>query len=208
MFALKRGLLPSSKNVVFKSTLKPKRKYATVKTLNIDWDPIKTKKQLIKGKEVGNQSARNIVFGLMCLTPIITFGLGCWQVQRLKWKNKLIASCEDRLTYKATPLPKSVTREQIPDLEYRKVLITGHFDYSREIFVGPRLHEGQKGYLLVCPFVQSNGAGEILVDRGWIADEKIIPERRNLQHLSCPQGEITIECMLKVPPKKDLFMLE
>ncbi|ODV84996.1 hypothetical protein CANARDRAFT_28726 [[Candida] arabinofermentans NRRL YB-2248] len=182
------------------------RSYATVKTHNIDWDPMKSTKQLTYNVTTdSSKTSRGIVLTLLCLTPIVTFGLGCWQLKRLKWKNQLIASCEDRLTYPAVPLPTNVKPEDIPNLEYRKVLITGHFDYSREIFLGPRLKDDQKGYILLCPFVQSNGSGDILIDRGWILDKKIVPESRNLQHLSCPSGEITIEVLLRVPPTKGMF---
>ncbi|OUM50969.1 hypothetical protein BVG19_g50 [[Candida] boidinii] len=184
------------------------RSYATVKTDNIDWNPMLSSKQLSKeGNQAGGKS-RKVVFVILCLTPVVTFMLGMWQLRRLKWKNKLVAECEDRLTYKSSPLPSTFDPKDLPDFEYRKVSVTGHFDYSREIFVGPRLHDDKKGYLLICPFVQSNGAGDILVERGWIADENIDPEVRNLQHLSCPKGEITLTCLLRAPAKRGTFQME
>lgn len=190
------------------STTQFQRPYASAKTSNIDWNPVRSKKQLSQGIEFDGSTSRKVFFGLLCLAPIITFALGTWQVKRLQWKNKLVAECEDRLTYKPIALPKSVTKDDLPNLEYRKVLVTGHFDYSREAFVGPRLHDNRRGYTLVCPFIQSNGAGEVLIDRGWIAAEKVIPSQRNLQHLSVPKGEITIECVVRVPPKKGIFNID
>lgn len=184
------------------------RRYASVKTANIDWDPVRTSKQLIKGREQTGRYSRRVVFALLCLTPVVTFTLGVWQVRRLQWKNKLIAACEDRLAYKAIPLPTNVTAEDLYDLDYRKVIVTGQFDYSREVFVGPRLHEGRKGYMVVCPFVQSNGAGEVIVDRGWIAAEKVPPSSRRLQHLSMPQGIVSIECVVRLPPNPSSFKAE
>lgn len=184
------------------------RPYASAKTANIDWNPVRSKKQLSQGIELDGKGSSKVFLGLLCLAPLITFALGTWQVKRLKWKNKLVAECEDRLTFKPIPLPKNITKEDLPNLEYRKVLVTGHFDYSREVFVGPRLHDNRRGYMLVCPFVQSNGAGEVLIDRGWIAAEKVIPSQRNLQHLSLPKGEITVECVIRVPPKKGIFNID
>lgn len=193
-----------------RQTLRPttKRCYATIKTPNIDWDPIKSKKQLSESAEVTGKTSRKVFLGLLILAPIITFAMGTWQVKRLKWKNKLIAECEDRLTYKPIPLPRNLTKEDLPDLEYRKVLVTGHFDYSREVYVGPRLHDGKKGYTLVCPFVLKNGGADVLIDRGWISADKVIPQSRNLQHLSCPKGDITIECVVRVAPRKGVFHME
>lgn len=203
MFRILRTLRP-----VKKVTLKKQQRYASAKTANIDWNPIRSKKQLSQGIEFSGKTSSKVFLGLLCLAPIITFALGSWQTKRLKWKNKLIAECEDRLTYKPTPLPKNITKADLPDLEYRKVLVTGHFDYSREVYVGPRLHDGRKGYTLVCPFVQSNGAGDVLIDRGWISCDKVIPSERNLQHLSCPKGEITVECVVRVAPQKGIFNID
>jgi cytochrome oxidase assembly protein ShyY1 len=193
-----------------RGTAKPvvRRNYATVKTPNIDWNPIKSKKQLSQNIELSGTTSRKVFLGLLILAPIITFAMGTWQVKRLKWKNKLVAECEDRLTYKPIPLPKNLTKEDLPDLEYRKVLVTGHFDYNREVYVGPRLHDGKKGYTVVCPFVQKNGGADVLIDRGWISADKVVPASRNLQHLSCPQGEITVECVVRVAPTKGMFHME
>lgn len=198
---------------MLKSLLRPQiahgkrtlREYATVKTPNIDWNPMRTSNQLIKGKELTGKYSRKVVFALLCLTPVVTFALGVWQVRRLQWKNKLIAACEDRLAYKPIPLPTNVTPDDLYDLDYRKVIVTGEFDYSREVFVGPRLQEGHKGYMVVCPFIQSNGAGEVIIDRGWIAAENVPPSSRKLQHLSLPKGIISIECVVRLPPNPTSF---
>lgn len=191
-----------------KTSFQFQRWYASVKTANIDWNPIRTQKQLSQNIEFSGKTSKKVFFGLLCLAPIITFALGSWQVKRLKWKNKLIAECEDRLTYKPIALPKNLTKDDLPNLEYRKVLVTGHFDYSREVFVGPRPHDGRKGYTVVCPFVLSNGSEDVLIDRGWISADKVIPKQRNLQHLSCPKGEITVECVVRVAPQKGALNMD
>ena len=45
---------------------------------------------------------------LVGLIPIFTFGLGTWQVQRLKWKVALIDELEEKLQREAMPLPPHV----------------------------------------------------------------------------------------------------
>lgn len=45
---------------------------------------------------------------LLCLIPPFTFYLGCWQVQRLRWKVNYIKTLEDRLHREAIPLPKRI----------------------------------------------------------------------------------------------------
>ncbi|ODV94275.1 hypothetical protein PACTADRAFT_51140 [Pachysolen tannophilus NRRL Y-2460] len=209
-----RGLIRISKRplaVHFKryvDVIKPNLniRSVSVKTDNIDWNPMKTQRQLDRAS--APKKGKKVVLGLLCLTPVITFFLGCWQLERLKWKNSLVAECEDRLTYNPAPLPKSVMPEDVPDFEYRKVLVTGRYDYDHEMLVGPRLLNGQRGYLLITPFIRSSDGKKIIVDRGWISADKVNPNTRTLHHLSVPEGEITIQCMLRVPPKKGMFHID
>lgn len=182
------------------------RRYATYKTDTIDWKPVKSQRSLESSKSP--RKGNRAVFGLMCLTPVITLYLGYWQLKRLKWKNNLVADCEDRLTYKPLPLPKSLAPEDVKDFEYRRVVLNGSFDYDNEMFVGPRLMDGEKGYLLVTPFIRSNGAKPILVERGWIAEDKVDIEKRKLRHLSVPQVPVSITCLLRVVPPKGMFHID
>lgn len=48
---------------------------------------------------------------LVGLIPIFTFGLGTWQVQRLKWKVALIDDLEEKLEREPMPLPPHVKYE-------------------------------------------------------------------------------------------------
>jgi hypothetical protein len=45
---------------------------------------------------------------ILSLFPIASFGLGCWQVQRLDWKVKLIDDYEDRLNKPPITLPPKI----------------------------------------------------------------------------------------------------
>jgi hypothetical protein len=44
----------------------------------------------------------------LCTIPFITFGLGTWQVQRLRWKTHLIEDMEERMAKSPIPLPRRV----------------------------------------------------------------------------------------------------
>ncbi|CAO3565182.1 unnamed protein product [Mortierella alpina] len=104
----------------------------------------------------------------LALCPIITFGLGSWQVQRLRWKVDLIESLEDRMSLDAIPLPRKVNLGAIEDFEYRKVKVTGHYRHDEEILLGPRTRgDGQPGYFLITPFERVNGSkilGEVTLE--------------------------------------------
>lgn len=186
----------------------------TVKTPTIDWKPIKSSVTNLARAE--NQEKlkgfRRFILGLMIAMPVITFWLGCWQVKRLKWKVDLIARCEHLLAEPPLEgLPQQLDPSVIPEFEYRRFKVRGNFDYSRELFLGPRIRNGELGYLLITPFVRADGGKPILIERGWIAKEKVIPETRNkgyLSHLAFPQGEIEIEAMFRTMPKKSKMQYE
>ncbi|CUM64957.1 uncharacterized protein PRCAT00002575001 [Priceomyces carsonii] len=180
----------------------------TVKTPTIDWQPLKSHNTNLR--EVEQQAKmpkfRKFVLGLMIAMPVISFFLGCWQVKRLKWKMHLIANAENALA--APPLeklPPNLDPEAIKNFEYRRFKVKGHFDYSQEMFLGPRMRDGVLGYLLVTPFVRSDGGKPILIERGWIHKDNVIPKKREngyLSHLAMPQGEIEIEALFRIMPKK------
>lgn len=198
------GLRPS-RHILFKRT---------VKTPTIDWKPIKSSvSNLARAENQEKQKGfRRFILGLMIAMPVITFWLGCWQVKRLKWKVDLIARCEHLLAEPPLEnLPAELDPSVIPEYEYRRFKIKGKFDYSQELFLGPRIRNGELGYLLITPFIRADGGKPILIERGWIAKEKVIPETRNkgyLSHLSLPQGEIEIEAMFRTMPKKSFMQYE
>ncbi|KAF9316240.1 surf-like protein [Podila horticola] len=135
----------------------------------------------------------------LALCPIITFGLGTWQVQRLRWKVDLIENLEDRMSLDAIPLPRKVNLSAIEDFEYRKVKVTGHYLHDQELLLGPRTRgDGQPGYFIITPFERANGS-TILVRRGWVPRDKKDQETR-LEGLT--EGEVTVEGLLRSGEQK------
>lgn len=181
----------------------------TVKTSTVDWKPIRSSRTPNEEEARGKGYGRKIALGLMFAMPAIAFYLGSWQVQRLEWKNKLIASCESRLAYRPVPLPKSFTPDMCENWEYRRVILKGSFKHDEEMFVGPRVRNGQKGYLLFTPFIRKDTGQKLLVERGWISEEKVSPDSRTLRHLSLPEGDnVEIVCLVRVPHERGSFQWE
>ncbi|KAK3809973.1 MAG: SURF1 family-domain-containing protein [Benniella sp.] len=135
----------------------------------------------------------------LALCPIITFGLGTWQVQRLRWKVNLIENLEERMALDAIPLPRKVNLNALEDFEYRKVKVTGRFRHDQEFLLGPRTRgDGQPGYFLITPFERTNGS-KILVRRGWVPRDKKDPSTR-LEGLT--EGEVILEGLLRTGEQK------
>lgn len=153
---------------------------------------------------------RKVFLGLMIAMPVISFGLGCWQVNRLQWKNGLIALCENNLSRpEMDGLPRELTPDNIDQFQYRRFKSVGHFHHDQEMFVGPRMRNGAMGYLVVTPFTQKDGK-KFLVQRGWIAKEKVVPTTRDhgyLKHLAIPQSETEITGVVRCNLSSDLVLL-
>jgi len=148
-----------------------------------------------------------LVLGLI---PVLTFGLGAWQIKRLQWKVNLIQELDEKLSKPAMPLPARIDTSAIPEFAYRKVEATGHFDHSREILLGPRTRDGTVGYHVVTPFIRDDVDGRvgdeaenaILVNRGHVSltkkDKASRPE-------SLATGEHSIVGMLRSQEARNAF---
>ncbi|KAF8476244.1 surfeit 1 [Kalaharituber pfeilii] len=142
-----------------------------------------------------NRPHRPLGLAFLALIPITAFGLGTWQVYRLKWKTDLIARYEDRLIRPPLPLPPQIDTTSLSDFDYRRIYATGRFRHSNEMLLGPRIHEGENGFQVITPLDRPNGASTILVNRGWIPKAKMRQEDRDPGGL--PRGEVTVEGLLR-----------
>ncbi|KAL0937945.1 SURF1 family protein [Colletotrichum truncatum] len=139
---------------------------------------------------------------LLALIPVTAFILGTWQVQRLDWKTKLIAKYEDRLVRDPLPLPPRIDPEAVKEFDYRRVYATGRFRHDQEMLIGPRMWEGEQGYMVVTPLEREGDGTTVLVNRGWISKEMADQRKRPY---GLPTGEVTVEGLLREPWKKNMF---
>ena len=148
-----------------------------------------------------------IILGVI---PITAFFLGCWQVQRLGWKSELIAKYEDRLIRDPLPLPPVVDPDAVVDFDHRRVTARGRWRHEQEMLIGPRLHDGNDGYLVITPLdrsgeftsLKSDVNTTILVCRGWVPKSKADPSTRPEGR---PTGIVQVSGLLRQPWKKNMF---
>lgn len=96
--------------------------------------------------------------------------LGVWQVQRLAWKEALVARVERNVHAAplAAPGPSqwaSLTRDD----EYRRVRASGRFELAREVLVAATTELGT-GYWVLTPLHTAEGAW-LFVNRGFVPPE-------------------------------------
>ena len=127
---------------------------------------------------------------------LVMIGLCIWQVQRLHWKEGLIAEREARVS--AEPIALPAPGADPAALEYRRVRLEGMFLNDKELYLGARSMNGNVGYQVLTPFALTVD-GIVLVDRGWVPVERKMPESRAEGQLA---GDQTIEGVVRLAPGK------
>ena len=111
-----------------------------------------------------------VAFGAFCVLIV----MGTWQLQRLTWKEGLIADRQAKLAL--TPLQISKPLSSKPEA-FRRVVARGRFLHDKEIFVGPRSFRGSPGGHIITPLKYASGE-IVLVDRGWVPEARRDPAKR------------------------------
>lgn len=154
--------------------------------------------------EQGRRRFRPGLWLTLCalLGILVLLGLGTWQLQRLGWKEGLIAERAARLEAPEIALPADLARPA--DLEYRRVRLAGTFLHERELHQGGRTRNRRVGFHVVTPLRLDDGR-TILVDRGWVPPEAKAPETRPG---SRPEGPVEIAAILRTGGWKGRAVLQ
>ena len=129
----------------------------------------------------------------------ILIGLSVWQIQRLAWKEGLIATLEARLFADPVPLPAEVG----PEDEFLRVEVTGRFEggqgshgHSDAPFLTTR--DRTPGYRILQPFTLVDGR-RIMVDRGFVPAEAKNEGGAAIRPTPAPEGNLTLTGALRFP---------
>lgn len=114
----------------------------------------------------------------------VTLFLGTWQLQRLDWKNQLVANVQAGLAAAPVDLAAHMTAPTadpiagLGALAYQPVTVRGIFLHELETHITPRAYKGTSGLHVITP-LRLAGGEIILVNRGWIPNDRRDPARRN-----------------------------
>ncbi|SHG62187.1 SURF1 family protein [Massilia sp. CF038] len=107
---------------------------------------------------------------VLCLAVLsaLLLALGVWQVQRLQWKQALIAQVDARVhaAPAAAPPPTSWPRLRRDQDEYRHLRLSGRFQDDDATLVQASTVLGP-GYWVLTPFRSDDGS-TVLVNRGYV----------------------------------------
>ncbi|MGB0631113.1 MAG: SURF1 family protein [Alphaproteobacteria bacterium] len=129
----------------------------------------------------------------VCAVPalMLLVGLGIWQLQRLEWKEAIIAERAERAA--AAPLAiGEVPDDTWKNFEHRRVTLRGRYLHDREMLIWNKVRHGQTGFDLITPF-SLEGGDSVLVHRGWVprAWPNGVVERRR------PDGVVALTGVLR-----------
>jgi len=116
-----------------------------------------------------------VILGLAAFAVLLA--LGTWQVQRLHWKEGLIATIDERIASAPRPLAEIEARlADAGDVDYWPVTVSGTFrhDGERHFFA---THRGQSGYFVFTPLALGDGR-LVLVNRGFVPFDRKDPASR------------------------------
>lgn len=120
----------------------------------------------------------------------ILFSLGAWQVQRLAWKQALIAELNDRATVE--PVDVATVEQRLrrgEGVEYSRVTLEGTFEHRRESTV-VSVYGGGPAFTIVTPLIMTGGSA-VLVDRGQVPE----PRRNDVVR---PEGTVRLTGVVRL----------
>lgn len=132
--------------------------------------------------------------GAAALACALFLALGIWQIERLAWKQGLVARVERQVHAAPVPAPArsawaGLARESD---EYRPVTVRGEFDHGRETLVAATTELGS-GYWVLTP-LRTAGGDWWLVNRGFVPPEA---RERVQRQASEPLGEQAVTGLLR-----------
>lgn len=135
------------------------------------------------------RTARITLIVSAALASLGLLALSVWQVQRLFWKQDLIARIERQVHAEPVALPRASTGVSKAD-EYRRLRLQGRFE-PREVLVQATTELGG-GHWVIAPLRLADGSA-VLVNRGFVPPEQRAPERH-----AAPAGPVELVGLLRL----------
>jgi surfeit locus 1 family protein len=150
-----------------------------------------------------------IVPGLFAFVGIgVLASLGVWQLQRLAWKEALIARVAARAELPAVGAPAEADWPQLTAErdEYRRVAVSGRLLHDRETLAYALLSEPRgkfsgPGYWVLTP-IETAGGALVFVNRGFVPLERAAAATRREGQVA---GIVTVTGPLRMPEGRSWF---
>ena len=127
----------------------------------------------------------------------VLVGLGTWQVQRLQWKEALIARVEANLARPPVPFDDVATMlRDGGDIEYQPTSVSGRFLHEHEQYYFATLN-GRTGRFVYTPLQRADGR-IVWVNRGFVPQDRVDPATRRTGQI---EGTVTVTGLARSAPE-------
>jgi surfeit locus 1 family protein len=140
---------------------------------------------------------RLVPFLATVLAVALGLALGQWQTRRANEKEAI----EQRLAERGQAPVLALNQDTVPkgtDAEFRRAKVRGTFQPQWVLYLDNRPYQGKAGFVVMMPFQIAGSDRMLLVSRGWIPRDPV--ERTRIPAIPTPQGEITLDGVLKRHP--------
>jgi surfeit locus 1 family protein len=134
----------------------------------------------------------------------VLIGLGVWQLERLQWKEGLIAEIEARSTGAPITIAEALAiARQGRDPDYYRVRVEGRFHHDKERYLfAQSLADGTPGWHVITP-LETTGGDMVLVDRGFVPD---VLKEASSRASGLVEGVVTVTGIVRSPEIQGSFV--
>ena len=120
---------------------------------------------------------------------VVFFSLGIWQIERGQTKTQIMSEFENKLTKEPIYL-------NAESKKWDRVLVSGKWENKKQLLIDNVIHQGIAGYKVLTPLRIDETNKLILVDRGWIKQNKF---RDQLPDIEIPDDFESVSGTLEQP---------
>ena len=120
---------------------------------------------------------------------VVFFSLGIWQIERGQTKTQIMSEFENKLTKEPIYL-------NAESKKWDRVSVSGKWENKKQLLIDNVIHQGIAGYKVLTPLRIDETNKLILVDRGWIKQNKF---RDQLPDIQIPDDFESVSGTLEQP---------
>ena len=120
---------------------------------------------------------------------VLFFSLGIWQIERGQAKTQIMSEFENKLT-------KDPIYLNAESKKWDRVSVSGKWENKKQLLIDNVIHQGIAGYKVLTPLRINETNKLILIDRGWIKQNKF---RDQLPDIQIPEDFESVSGTLEQP---------
>lgn len=131
---------------------------------------------------------------LVVIGVVVMVRLGFWQLDRLKWRQSFNEHYITQIKAPILDLNTNYQNDDLIDMEYRKIMVEGIYDFDHEVYLQNQVYENLPGYHVLTPLIINDGAAAVIINRGWIPLDYSEAEIKNIQ----PGGKQRVDGLIRL----------